>query len=464
LANSESDDRSVLDRMADAAGIETSGSLPFAKGDAIKEPEFTIAKSGAWVYVWDYDVERIGLKLEHLYVQGRDLWCMLTVLYKVGDGKTVQLLSRTRWNMRSTSHTDSQTRVLNRRLDRSWDGRLQQVKAHVEDNFKIGDELVWLGDGDAPAPVEMLVGPFIEKGQHTVIAAYGGSTKSLFGTALAISVADGLSVMPGLFVPKKAKTLYIDYETDRPVHEWRYRALLRGIEAGDVNKMVGYLKVNVPLIDAAEYIRAYIQEHDFEFGITDSASRAVGGETVDEGAVITYFNTISSFGISWLTIAHKPKNENTRGPAGNSHWYHQARSYWEIAKDQIHGDSTAHIALNHEKANNGIMQRSIGFRIEFTDDAIVYHSEDAATSPEIAERLPLVQQIENHLLENAQATAQEIADALGKTRNRVSNVLKQQEGILFRGTAERSNRRWGVLTKGEPQEKPVRRWWIDGDD
>tara|TARA_R110000824_G_scaffold242008_1_gene430769 strand:- start:44 stop:1417 length:1374 start_codon:yes stop_codon:yes gene_type:complete len=452
-----------MSEIAEAQGIEAppAPGLASKNADEIPAPVVTKSVSGAYLFVWENpnNDEQIGAKIEWPAVQNRELWAMLSIYHrKPGHKKPAPLLTRTRWNLRSTSHTDSQIRTLNRRGSLQWDGRLEQIKAEIEASLYADTKLVWFGSDSELVPVTYLLYPFLEEGQHTVIAAYGGSTKSLFGLAAAISVADGVPILPGTKVENKGKTLYLDYEADFNTHERRYRQLLAGDEVTDISKNVAYLKLNTPILDSAEMLIGLIREHGFSNVVVDSASRAVGGETIDEGSVISYFNMTAQFGTTVLTIAHKPKDEKSRGPSGNSHWYHQARSYWELLKDQTHGENRVSIALKHEKSNNGILHRAMGFDLTFSDTAITYNREDAASSAVIAVNLPPVDRLIADLREHSASQTSEIAERTGLKQAQITQMLTRKEGKTFYGSPETYNRRWSLL-KQEKQGESEGQWW-----
>jgi hypothetical protein len=463
----EADEKLTEREIADALGIEapTGGAIPSRNAESVPAPDIRQTISGSWMYVWEMsNGERIGAKIEWPTIEGKELWTVLSIFY-AQDSKQknpTPVLTRTRWNLRSTSHTDSQIRVLNRRGSFQWDARLEQIKAHIESTFQVGDDLVWLGDGEEPQPITYLLHPFLEQNEHTVLAAYGGSTKSLFGLASAISIADGVTILPGTDVGKKAKTLYIDYEANKQTHERRYRSLIAGNEVTDITQNIAYLKLHSVIMDAADAVISMIRKHNFEFVVIDSASRAVGGETVDEGSVISYFNMCAAFKTTVLTIAHKPKDERSRGPSGNSHWYHQARSYWEVLKDQTHGKDEVSIAFKHEKSNNGMLHRAVGYNVSFSDDVINYKSQDAAQSVVIADRLPPIDRIVAFLRENPNSPAKDIAEGTSMRHPQANQLLKQGEGTMFYGSPERRDRRWSMLetqAADRNDESEDDQWW-----
>jgi hypothetical protein len=208
-----------------------------------------------------------------------------------------------------------------------------------------------------------------------------------------------------------------------------------------------YKRLYAPLTDASDEIRKLIAAHGFQLVVIDSASRAVGGETIDESMVMPYFNAAASWGVTVLTIAHKAKDPASKGPAGAAQWYNQARSYWEVEKDQIEGDDIVRIALRHEKSNNGRLYRPIGFRVEFSENAVRFHHSDAAESIAIRAKLPPLERVIADLRESPNSTIREIADRTGLSANHTGNVLRMSEGRHFRGTADRYNRRWALLAR-----------------
>tara|TARA_R110000824_G_scaffold114010_3_gene264169 strand:- start:2207 stop:3604 length:1398 start_codon:yes stop_codon:yes gene_type:complete len=450
--------------IGDAYGVElpSAASLPAKNSDEIPAPEYSKSVSGAHMFVWSMDNgEQIAAKVEWPAVQNRELWAMLSVFYRKNQTQTTAtpILTRTRWNLRSTTNTDGQIRVLNRRGTFQWDARLEQIKALVETAMYASAELEWFGADRPLVPVSYTLYPFLEENQHTVLAAYGGSTKSLFGLAAAISIADGVTLLPGTDVQTKGKTLYLDYEADVDTHERRYRQLLAGAEVRDITKNIAYLKLDTPILDCADSIIGMIRKHSFTNVVIDSASRAVGGDTIDESAVIAYFNMTAQFGTSILTIAHKAKDERSKGPSGSGHWFHQARSYWELLKDQTHGDNRVSVVMKHEKSNNGKLHRSLGFQIDFREDAINYSREDAATSAVNAERLPPIDRVIAFLRENSSSGTGEIAEGTGLKQAQITQLLTRKEGKLFYGSPETYNRRWSLLSKDKAEKAEPEQWW-----
>lgn len=450
----------ALAALADEYGFDQTrpGSMPVKKKgeDVVPPPQIARTTNNGYLFVWyiKADQSSLGIRIDHPRFTGLELQALLTV-YSQSSPKAplVTLMAKTRWQMRSSSHTNSQVTALNRRFESNWDARLQQVHDYLEENLEMGGSLRWLGQGEAPPAVKHLIFPLLEEKQHSIIAAYGGSTKSLLGLACAISLARGESILPNCKVDRSVKTLYLDWEADGDVHDDRFRQLLKGhqIAVDDINQHIGHLRLTVPLADAYELVYNHIRKNGFELLIVDSASRAVGGDTIDESAVISYFNTTASFEISILTIAHKPKDERSKGPSGNSHWFHQARNYWELQKDQVHGDPTVDLAITHEKANNNKLQRSLGFKLTFDPEAgIRYQWQDPAENASNSSNLPPIEKLIAFLKTNPNSTTRMIADSgIGMKQNYIAMILKGGEGKTFRGSGAPGSkgREWALLTR-----------------
>tara|TARA_Y100000401_G_C8319293_1_gene224316 strand:- start:1461 stop:2102 length:642 start_codon:yes stop_codon:yes gene_type:complete len=188
-----------------------------------------------------------------------------------------------------------------------------------------------------------------------------------------------------------------------------------------------------PITDAASDLYDTIASKEIGLVIIDSASRAVGGETNSEESVIPFFNACASWGVTVLTIAHKPKDNAGRGPSGVAQWWNQARNYWELVKDQTPGQNEVFVALRHDKANDGQLHEPLNYRIDF-NSGIKYYAEDVSSSDLVNSQMPVAQQIIEQLRIKPAQTAKELAEALDKTDKHINNTLRMNEGKLFYGS------------------------------
>lgn len=74
-------------------------------------------------------------------------------------------------------------------------------------------------------------------------------------------------------------------------------------------------------------------------------------------------------------------------PFGSVFWWNNPRSIWQIQKAQEEGTDKLHVGLFHRKANNGPLERPIGFALEFDNKQIRIRSESPKDVADLREHL-----------------------------------------------------------------------------
>jgi hypothetical protein len=119
----------VLKEAADEAGIPYEGSVEAE----VDEPEASQSTAGDYLFTWETKSEG---ESEFLRVQIADVtivpdhtYCEITVKHKRSKRSKIKvLLAGKRWDIKSTSSTESQVRALNRwKIDIDWNERLTWV-------------------------------------------------------------------------------------------------------------------------------------------------------------------------------------------------------------------------------------------------------------------------------------------------------------------------------------------------
>ena len=183
MENEQPGYREVIEEIAADRGIEHGSGMPTEGGDDFPEPNYEQSAVGHHLYTWHDDVtkEMFRVQIAHPVRSGLDFWCILNVSYRRDkNANPVSILNNKRWNLTSTSNTDGHIRSLNRRMkNRGWDARLTLIEQHLNSAVEIGDDLIDLSSVEDPPPAQYTVWPFVEYGEHNIIAADGGSTLSL---------------------------------------------------------------------------------------------------------------------------------------------------------------------------------------------------------------------------------------------------------------------------------------------
>jgi len=428
----------LLNSMALAAGLETGDST--ADQIDLDEPTFDRTTEGHLSFTWGYP-DNIQILISGLHESRKELWGLMTVVWKRdADTRRRVLLNRKRINFRSTSNAESHDRYLRKRLDRDWRSRLEYVAEICENQNISGAPAEWLNERPLPGPIQFHVSPLLELNEHTIVYGDGDSGKSTFALAIALSVANNATLLPGLSAETSGRVLYLDWETSAEVHARRMHGLMNGIGADVPAQHLRYKRMHAPFADAIEEIRSEVTEHKINLVICDSASMASGGLISDEVGVAGFFLAARSLDTTILSIAHVAKTNDSRKPIGSSYWFNQARACWEVTHDQDENEPRYVLAINHRKGNNQQRQRAMAFRVEFDGDhSIQYHVTNPAANPTLNRTLSLPRRIEHWLLQNEWKTAKEVAEQIEVPPARVNAALLngQRSGRFIRGGAKR---------------------------
>jgi len=440
--------KDALSEMAAGAGIETRNTKSAA--GIVDEPSFEADQLGRFIFTWRDDGVRVIVS--NLERRAREFTCYLEALYRspqaINGTKPTRLLSRTRVNLESMTGREGLTRALNRSMDRAWAVRIEQVHSLASDHYQSGDPIAWLAETPEPGKLEYLAHPFIERGQHTIWFADGGSGKSLLALALGINIADGTELLPGVVV-SPCPVLYLDWETDRDTHRRRHAALTRGVKIANP-KALAYKRMVCPITDAVEELSDIVRTYHTQLLICDSVAMASGGDTMDSEDAVAYFRAIRSLNVTALSIAHVPKGkpEGDR-PFGSTYWHNLARSTWELTAAQEEGQDELFVMMQHRKSNNGRLQSARSYLLQFADDTILVSPADPSRKSQLEKKLPLTVRIKNVLLDDPLKTAQEIATILDVSAENVSNRLRDNDGRLFTRRGDGKPYRWAVLAQEE---------------
>ena len=124
---------------------------------------------------------------------------------------------------------------------------------------------------------------------------------------------------------------------------------------------------------------------------------------------IAYFTALRSLKIATLTIAHRSKGVNSSGPFGSVYWVNYPRNVFELKKSQSVGENVIHIALIHEKANEGRLNPSASYQFSFTENNTVSVTSEAMEDvPEFFDDLSIIARAEITLRDEGPSRLAEI--------------------------------------------------------
>ena len=439
-------------------------------------PTFAVAPTGDLVFGWDlFTGERYSFVIDGIRPERDRLHALLTVRYwRDKDADRETLFTKMHWDLRSNSSTKAVITELNRhRKEVEWHKLLAAVHGQTELQAQTLPDVVFLDDeADEAVASQHLIHPLIEYQSTNAIGAQGDSTKSLCALAMCISIAEAYSLFPGcrMLDERQRQSLYIDFEEMTPdKYRWRMRQLYAGIKMKPSPHMVHYMNMNGKLlVDIAGEVDRYVREHGIEFIVVDSASKAVGGETISEPDVIQFFNAMATWRVTVLLIGHKAQEvpgTKIHKLSGNSQWRNQSRRYWEITAEAMGNDMN--IVFEDHKGNNTTKAEPVAFRIQFDDDGWTYHT----TSPDVISgySATLNSMIQTYLSDNKPSSVNDIAEGLTTEDRRVSrqNVQKKLSAGLGRLYTQDttavgvvwSNINWNEVQAPEPVQNELPKGW-----
>lgn len=290
----------------------------------------------------------------------------LTAEVKLSTGQPPNpgLLTRTRLNLSSSKARKDLSKVLAERLEGlDWYGMLEQMCFLATDRYRDGEPVIDLSCVPPRAGTRWLVEPFVELGQPTVLFAEGGTGKSTFALALALSVVTGEAILSDREPSERGPVLYLDWESDEFTHAERWRALCAGLGLRQVPRL-HYRRQTASLAESAAQVRKEIAASGAKLVIVDSLGMARGAEPESAEVTIRMFAALRTFQVAAACIDHVAKNKDNRDhPFGSIYTVNAARLVWSMAKSQEEDEGQFVLAVKNTKSNNGMLHRKRGFRI-----------------------------------------------------------------------------------------------------
>jgi hypothetical protein len=251
-----------------------------------------------------------------------------------------------------------------------------------------GEPIVEIGDMVVPRTAGAWAWePFVPKGAPALFYGPGGSGKSRFALAGALSIQMGREILPNCPPHLKGNVLYLDWETDRDTVAERVQMICRGLGLPPVR--ISYRRCIRPLADDVEDLTAYVLQKNIVFLVVDSAGGAIGkqGEYGDanEGA-LRLFEALRIIGRPTAIVDHVSKQEmkmsgKVRGalPYGSIYKVNMARAAWEVRPIETASsdDESVHVsAFHHTKSNDSRLRPPFALRADFDEQQVAFSPYD----------------------------------------------------------------------------------------
>lgn len=305
---------------------------------------------------WEFrnTTEGATITVEQITPVGRGLeaWVELRV-----DDDPIPLSQGTRNLMVAQAAAPFLAEVKHRESE-SWAEGLRFAFHHTIQAWRDESLTVDLATVDA-VPLRWMVEPLIEQGGNTRLIAAGGSGKSLFALALALTVATGSPKWLGLSSYVTGPVLYLDWETNAETHARRLMALCAGADMSYPipRDLLFYREETGPLSQSVRRVREQVDRNGIVMLVVDSRQMAAGssGMSSGEDTAQGLYGALRAIGKPAVILDHKSKEDiakGRRGGYGSVFNQNLARMEWEMIRlvEPVSGHKK--FVLSLEKENN----------------------------------------------------------------------------------------------------------------
>lgn len=306
-----------------------------------------------------------ALSFTSMELSPRALDCELAV-HLLGEGQDVQ-----DYHQRINLMSSSQRTELRRDLqdiygkEHEWPRVLNAAFVRARESYlsqDLGPDLFEV----APMSGERFqVRTILPTGQPTVLFADGSTGKTYIALALAVHIGLGTPFLG--YEVSRARVLYVDYEVNEQVIQFRIARLMRGLGLGGVLPgMIWYWPGRgIPLADQIGAIQRKVEREGIGVVIVDSAAAACGGEPEKAEVALRYFGALKGLGLTTLTLAHITKAGEDQKPFGSGFWSHEPRRTWYATRTTDEESDHIVVGMYCRKVNDGRMPAPFVLTMDF---------------------------------------------------------------------------------------------------
>jgi hypothetical protein len=335
-------------------------------------------------------------------------------------------------------------------LLRTWEDILDQTAELVLLEHRAESEFEILDGQVISLPPGPILAPILPDQVPTLIYGQGGSFKSTLLTAILVSVASGVAVIPG-WKPRQAAVLYLDYESSREVVDARRRAIARGMGIAPPN--LHYGRMAAQLSACVDELGDVIEQSGIGCIGVDSVGMALGSGSGGDSneSTLELFAALRRFPVAWVLIDHVTGDDmrattSVPKPYGSVYKFNLARVAYELRAQAEPEPPRTQLLLRQSKSEE-LQPRlgPIGLAVVHEPDQIRFELAEI-TAPDLLSTSPgtNADRIAD-LLRMGAMFPTEISDRLGLKGDVVRSKLHSQNKKRF---VQLSDGRWGLAQHG----------------
>ena len=278
------------------------------------------------------------------------------------------------------------------------------------------------------SPTEFIIDPFLVEGGGTLLFGPPGAGKSYLSYLMALSVSTGFSE---IFEVMVRNVLFVNLERSAQSVARRLTALQQA--TGIEHNLLMMNARGKTLYDIRDAVDRAVEKHNIEVLFLDSISRAGFGDLNDNRSVNNAMDTLNRLAPTWLALGHTTRSSS-------DHLYgsiHQDAAADVIVKTiSERQEYRVGIGLEIIKAND-MGKKPISYVAFDFSDAGLWNvrrpKENEFTELRASRTMTLSEEITNWLLDNSNGSATEIAQALGRNRSNISDLLRSDDRYVRAG-------------------------------
>lgn len=414
-------------------------------------PSRPIIETVGDIYKFDFQEEKVRAQVAYLRDTPDGLKGELQLAtYREGEESFIHYANM---NLLSTRSRKEISKYAGSRVNTiDWDALLECVSSWTVQYYREGEPVKMVGNITDEKAIEYTVYPIVIKNEQNIIYGYGGTGKSYIACLLAMLIQTGSSRV-GLN-PAQGNVLYLDYETSSKEINRRIRELKKGLGFFE-NCEICYRKCHIPIADDIETIKQIVLENRIDVLIVDSVGPACGGEPETADVALRYFRALRSLGITIISITHRTKKEDSKGPFGSIYWWNFTRNIWKVKLGEQLEQQKLLLSIHHEKSNLSGLFKPIGLEFAFFPDAksVLVNRVTPSEAPELNKNLPPLEQVKQLLLQRGMMTEKAIYSELHTesnpiTKSNINKLLTRHAKDNRYGLKElfiKQGNSWGVL-------------------
>lgn len=339
-------------------------------------------------------------------------------------------LSRGSFNFSSTAARKSLATYLGNRWRGDWAEMLEDACQLLLATKRRGEPFAEVGREPKQATTPKLLEPVLLRDAPAILFGPGGTGKSTLASAIAVSVAAGVEIVPGWLPAEPAPVLYLDWEGTRAACNDRLAAICRGAEIDPPNG-VYYRRCSGSLADQVEEIAAFVAEREIGLLLVDSVGLAAG--TAREGgdaaeSAFRLFEALRAIGRTALLIDHVAGAElngsaPTSKPYGSVFKVNLARNVFELRREGDPQVGRAEVLMLHTKANEEAKLPPRGIVFTYSEDAITF-ARGEIEAPDLEGRLSASERM-RRALARGPLSESVLAEELGISSSTVRQNLRR---------------------------------------